>query len=580
MNRLQKLAARVFSGTIKKQVDQQTTENTQKILHHTQNQIKTYFGGSGGYSGSRYATSAGRGNKFAGAMSNSDTILFDHTNLRQKARKGMQDHTAFKSIAYSKADMTIGTGLIPKPAPLTKILGITPEAGEEWAEDVASRFMLWANSKDSDRTGTNNFWQNQHLYQIWKIRDNDIFPRFYYSKDRKLVNPLQIGFVDPNQIRGHAFTSTYMQFENDDGILRDKNGKETGYKVWVTGSDGTLKDIDVPAVGARSGRRIMLHGHSIEYAGQGRGITEFAHALNDLANVADFEISHILKAISQSSIALSVKPGKDAPAVNPFAGQTGIRTDAALQDIPTGENPDEERLLSFRDLPEAGFNVPGSVTVANLQAGEQLESLSNTAPVTGYAEFLDTFYTSLASSMRSSVEVVRKKFEQNYSSSRGALLLVYDVVKIDRQDHVADFDSYVWEAWLSEEIAAGRVKAPGWTDPVLRAAWLNMSWKGSPMPNIDPMKTQKSDLGYVKMGAQSLGDVAENLNGSDVKTNMAKLTREYKSLPECPIDQPRQLQATGGNGGQQASGENTDAQAAFLMEMMEKLENIEAAIDG
>ena len=81
------------------------------------------------------------------------------------------------------------------------------------------------------------------------------------------------------------------------------------------------------------------------------------------------------------------------------------------------------------------------------------------------------------------------KFNQNYSASRAALLLFWRVARIWQGEQVADFLDLLYEMWLSEEIAGGRISAPGFSDPMMKQAWLCSSWRGQPMPNIDPMKT-------------------------------------------------------------------------------------------
>lgn len=132
------------------------------------------------------------------------------------------------------------------------------------------------------------------------------------------------------------------------------------------------------------------------------------------------------------------------------------------------------------------------------------------------------------------MEVVLKKFSNNYSASRGTLILCWRSAQIEGMEMSADFLDPVYEMWLSEEIAAGRISAPGWSDYRLRAAWLSCEWAGSPMPNIDPLKTAEADKAYVELSAQTLDDVARNFNGSSGKANRTKNIRQFEELPEPP----------------------------------------------
>jgi hypothetical protein len=208
--------------------------------------------------------------------------------------------------------------------------------------------------------------------------------------------------------------------------------------------------------------------------------------------------------------------------------------------------------VSYVPLPEATIAVPGSVGVFNLSAGEELKPFSNSAPVTGFQFFVESLASHLSASLSIPLEIVLMRFNQNYSASRAALMLFWRVVQIWREELVSDFLNVVFENWLAGEIASGRVQAPGWTDPRMRAAWLKNQWIGAPMPNIDPTKTAAADQLYAQLGAQTLDRIALNYNGSSGKMNRIKLAREFKELPQPPWS----IIPFGGSSGTPAKGGN------------------------
>jgi lambda family phage portal protein len=534
-NPISSFVAWAFSKQIKSQAMDKTNEFIQVATKVLKSKVSAYHRGDG-YSSGR---AGGSGSKFVKGLSASGrSILLRHYEIRQNARDAIQDSPQAKMIVDRFGDTVVDTGLKVKPAPKFKILGITPEQAEEWAEDVAERFDSWASSKKSDRSEVNTFYQNQRSYHIFQQRDNDMFVRFFYNSSKKLANPLQIKFIDPNQIRGHGYTSTYAQYKYDDGIIRDAADREIGYKIWEYNNDGVYKEHTIPAKGKRSGRTLMIHGYNPEYANQGRGYSRLSHILQEIENLTDFTVSHIMKAIQQTVFTMYVKPSDKHPASNPLEGRVGPRAEGVYNTTDQDNEvtaEDEDPIVKFSNMPEATFDVPGSVGVFNLQEGEDLKPFEHSAPVDKYDTFVDAFFKHLSASMSMPAEVALMRFEQNYSASRGALTLFWDVVKIWRKEMESDFLDPVYESWLSEEIAAGRIQAPGWSDPVMRQAWLNAWWAGKPMPNIDPMKTAKADQLYVEMGAQTLDDVAENFNGSSGKANRAKITREFEELPESPF---------------------------------------------
>ncbi len=384
-----------------------------------------------------------------------------------------------------------------------------------------------------------NFYQSQRLAEIQQQRENDYFVRLFYNRRRDLLNPLQVGFVDADQIVGDAYTNTTGLQLAGDGIVTDAAGREVGYKVKWIDKDGEYHERTIPAVGARSGRRLMLHGFRPEYAGQRRGYSPLSHAIQEFENLTDFTLAQIKKAINQSNLTMFIKPSKDQVASNPWAdllrpgaaGPASAQYGANPTDAPEGANPLAlEEYLQWRHMPEAMHRVPGSVAMANLQEGEEVKPFESTAPKAEFDKFVDHFTAHLSASRSMPIEVLLMKFGTNYSASRGALVLFWRIAQIWRYELECDFLNPVFEMWLSEELAAGRVRAPGWNDPRLRAAWLHNHWWGAPLPIIDPVKAMRADQGYAAMGAQDLDEVTRNLNGGNGEIKRAKLVKHFDEL--------------------------------------------------
>jgi lambda family phage portal protein len=497
-----------------------------------------YWGGQA--YGNSYYTGGGDGSKWPYGLSNSGrSPILNHQLLRQNARSAYHDTLAAKSVVDRYADTVINVGLKLEATPNADTLGLTVEQIEKWASQVEQAFDLWASSKKSTLNESMTFYQTQRVVSIAQQRDGEYFCRLHYSNRRDLLNPLQISFFDPNQVRGDSLTSTYMPLQWFNGIKKDKNGKEIAYNIWIWEGD-RYKQVELPAFSKKSKRKFVLHGYQPEYFFQDRGYSRLSHALQEFENLTDFTSAQIKKAIIQSTINMYVKPSKDNAASAPFDGITNDRP-AGPADLfggsveQAGVTTPLEDLVRYTSLPEATFDSPGSVGVFNLKEGEDLKPFDGTAPAESYEQFTSAFISHLSASFSIPIEVLLMKFGQNYSASRGALILFWQVAQIWQKEIASDFLDPIYEMWLSGEIASGRISAPGWSDPRLRAAWLSNNWIGVPMPNIDPMKTAKADQVYAEMGAHTLDRVARSLNGSDGKRNRAKLAREFEELPESPF---------------------------------------------
>jgi lambda family phage portal protein len=514
-------------------------ENIKKVAYRD-NKVDANY--SGGYS--NYSTLGGKsgGAKWDYGLSSSGAShTIDHYKMRQNARDLFHDSLDARGIIERMADSVVDTGLVLECKPDHKTLGLDPEKAEEWSADVERRFHLYANDKKQHRAGNMNLYQMQRLYEIAQQRDNDIFMRFYYSQSRKLQNPLQFGMIDPNQIRATAFTSTWSQFGYDDGIIKNADGSEKAYKVWLSdpAKPGSYKNLEIPRIGAKSGRTMMIHGFNPEYAGQTRGYARLGFAIQEMENLTDFTSASIKKAINQSNLVLSVENQQKDPEqsfdelVSSSQNALGtVNTSAALSQ--ESEEIIDRLALSCNHLPEATLDTPGSTLVVGNGQGDTIKMLGNSAPADDFKSFIEVFTERLAAAVSIPQEVVLMKFGQNYSASRATLLLFWKVVEMWRLEMAVDFLNPLFESWLTEEIAAGRISAPGWNDPVLKQAWLNCGWIGAPLPSIDPGKEAKARKDNLEMNLTTLEREARNLNGSDAKTNIEKNKKMFKEIAPVP----------------------------------------------
>ena len=488
------------------------------------------------------------GSKFHRGISGSGrSIILSHYALRQNARTAYHETPQARSVVDRMADSVADTGLRLEAIPAASILGISEEQAEEWGSDIEAKFDAFARSKGQNRSGLMNLYQKQRLYQIYQHRDNDIFVRLYYDhNDKDLLSPLQFEFIDTNQIRGYAYTSTFGLQGFHDGIKRDERGREVEYKIWKRAGIGRFEEVLIPAKSEDGKRLFMLHGFSPEYAGQGRGYSRLSHALQEFQNITDFSLATIQKAINQASFVGYVKPSDDEDAPDIMKGirtQGGIGPAASAYGEtpcpPAGaQNVTEESLkpISCYEVDEFTSRQPGGMFIANLTKGSDLKMVDTKAPADSFDTFVDSFSSYLFASHSMPLEVGLMKFGNNFSASRAALLLFWRVVQIWRDEMAADFLDPIYAMFVAEEIAAGRVLAPGWSDPRMRSAWLRNAWIGNPAPDIDPSKTSKSVLDYMKAGVLTGKRAARNHNGSDIKSNLATLEQEFGTRPNPLVE--------------------------------------------
>lgn len=465
--------------------------------------------------------------------------IFDHRALRANTRDAMYDSMHGRAIVTRFADNIAGGGLRARFEPDAGVLGRTEEEMEDWGRDVSERFHLYMSSKSFSTDGTMNGYQSQWLYALCQQRDNDMYARLHYERSSGRISPLSVQHMDPDQLVGYSYTPSDGTINHvNSGIEYDGKGREKAFTFNIKLSDGTVEQRRVPKYGSRSGKQYMIHAFRAEYSGQREGYSLLSHCLQRFQDLTTLNQSYLQKAILESTIGGWTKPAKDAPA---SGGMEDFSTESVdvIEDLLSGTDVSPEakaelRKTALRTFPELAVRQPGAVWVANAGAGEEIQAFKMDTPKEAYGAYIDNLVEYLVASSGMSIEFLKNKFGQNYSASRATLVLVWRIIDMWRQEMIADYLNVVAFAWLGEEIAAGRIAAPGWSDPILRAAWIKIRWIGSSMPNIDPKKEAEANKTNALIGATTLDDCALRHNQSDGKRNRAQLTREYEELPLPP----------------------------------------------
>ena len=131
-------------------------------------------------------------------------------------------------------------------------------------------------------------------------------------------------------------------------------------------------------------------------------------------------------------------------------------------------------------------------------------------------------------------DLLLKSFNSSYSASRAALLEAWKAFKMRREWFVADFCAPIYEIWMAEAVARGRLSAPGFfTDPALRAAYLGAEWIGPSQGQLDPVKEITAEILAVSEGFSTREQSTIRLNGGQWDANIDQLARENTKLAEA-----------------------------------------------
>ena len=175
--------------------------------------------------------------------------------------------------------------------------------------------------------------------------------------------------------------------------------------------------------------------------------------------------------------------------------------------------------------------APGAIY--DLPPGKDVTTVDPKRSDTQFESFVNTCITVIASSMGIPKEVLIKKYESNYTAARAALLDFWRTVRVYRTRFNTAFNQPIYEQWLSEAVATGRIDAPGFfDDPAVRLAWCGCSWMGASMGHVDPLKEVNAAEVRIRNNITTEEQEAMEYNGNDRSAIVRQRKKEIAERAE------------------------------------------------
>lgn len=457
-----------------------------------------------------------------------DDIDFNNATLRQRARMLYMAAPVAAAAINTNCTKIVGKGLRMKCNLNADILKLSPEAAKKWGMKTEAEFKLWCEKgANCDVLGENNFYEIQHLAVKSWLMSGDVFAVLKRTKST-FINPytLRIQLVEADRIctpydkRLIAFGNTEgNNGENPihDGVEVDENGKIIAYHICSEYplSDRLCKNaewIRVEAVGKETGLPNILQIMDPERPDQYRGVTALAPVIEILLQGRRYTESELMAALVQTYLTAWIETGTD-PSGMPNLGDG---------------NSEEEAEDDEEDYPEPEMS-PGNII--HLKKGEKVSFGNPNIPTAGFEAFMQSIIKQAGAALELPYDVLIKEFNSSYSAAKGALEEAWEVFKKKRSWFVNDFCQPIYEVWLSEAVASGRISAPGFfTNPLIRNAWCGARWDGPAQTHLDPVKEAKANAAEVAMGWKTNEQVTREFYGENWEENMNALKYEQELI--------------------------------------------------
>ncbi|HGE7088402.1 TPA: phage portal protein [Klebsiella aerogenes] len=454
---------------------------------------------------------------FSKAGSPDDDIVKNIDVLRERSRDLFMGNPLSTGAIKTIRTNVVGSGLKLNANIDAEFLGLTPEEAREWEKHVEREFRLWADSPNCDASRMCTFGQLQSLVQISALTSGDVFATLPVIKRKGVIYDLCVYLVEGDRV-----------CNPEDRIIPDLyGGVEVGefsepVAYWIAkhhpaSTSGFAQRIweRVPAFGKKTGRRNVLHiMQDFERPGQRRGVPVLAPVIESLKQLGRYTDAELVAAVVSGMFTVFVKT--DAP--DGPIGEAGI---APYEQI---DNHDDNTLEM------------GSGSVVSLADNESIETANPGRPNTAFDGFVVAICRQIGAALELPYELLVKHFTASYSASRAALLEAWKMFRMRRDWMVQSFCQPIYEEWLSEAVAKGRVIAPGFFyGPEFKAAWCGAQWYGPSQGQLDPLKEVKAAKMRVDEVFSSREKEAAEMSGVNWEETARIRGREENTLRELKL---------------------------------------------
>ena len=466
-----------------------------------------------------------------------------HT-LRQRSRELYMTSPVATSAIVTNRTNVVGQGLVVKPSVDYKTLGLRKEEAEVLNRQIKREFSLWAESKQCDSMRLNNFAELQQIAMISWLLNGDCFATLQYKSVPQFPYELKIRLIEADRVSNPDSMPGYINRELKaingnrifNGVEIDDYGEIVAYYISDYYPGDYIKTNHwsrVEAFGKTKGNPNVIHIMCGERPEQYRGVPYLAPVIETIKQLTRYTDAEIMAAVINGLFAVFVKTEEGEDNID-FEGVEEER------DILTPEN----NIAHMKQQPENELKL-GNGMINYLKEGESIEIADAKRPNVNFDAFVTSFLSYIGAALEIPVELLTKRFTASYSASKGALLEAWKAFRMRRSWFTDDFCQPIYEIWLAEAVAKGRIQAPGFfLDPFIRKCYCKASWNGPAPGHLDPVKEAQAAELRVKGGFSTRTSEAIEMNGSDFNENVELLHEENKKLFEANIEEK---EVTGGN---------------------------------
>ena len=451
-----------------------------------------------------------------------DNIDLFSSTLRKRARDLYAGGGLARSGPETLTTSVVGWGIQPKPKIDGDFLGLSDDAREAMEQSILREFRLWAENPMCDAERQQNFYGLQQLAFLSMLMSGDVFALFGMKQNKRTPYQTTVRLLEADRICSPESGGDSVSVETEsggrivDGVEIDREGEVVRYHVasrspLAENNSRELTWTAIDAIGKDTGYPNILHIMTYERPEQRRGIPFVSAEIELLKQFTRYMNAELAANVVSAMLTCFIVSEEDD---GKFGMEDAVNEDERVTD-------DD---LSLELAPGAIYNLP---------PGKDIKTVNPLRSNTQFETFVNTCIMVIASSMGIPKEVLVKKYESNYTAARAALLDFWRTVRVYRTRFNTAFNQPIYEQWLSEAVAIGRIDAPGFfDDPAIRQAWCGCLWMGASMGHVDPLKEVNAAATRIANNISTQEQEASEYNGNDWAANVRQRRKEITVLQD------------------------------------------------
>lgn len=415
------------------------------------------------------------------------------------------------------ATKVVGQGLKLQARPDRKYLKLSDDEAQQIEAELE---RLWAHFEDrADYRRVDHLadleYQALHLF----LEHGDVFVVLTGDKGADDLFNLKVQLVEGGRV---CNPDNVADTDKIAGGVEFENGKPVAYHVAsrhpldYSRTASKVTWTRVPAFGTKTGRRNVLHIMEATRANQTRGVPILATCLELFKQLGDWSSAEITAAVMNSCFAIvsHTEGGGAIPETN---------EDAASDSTSAG------------GLGRVDFTFESGLLLDGLGPNEEVKGFAATRPNPDFDPFFISMCRQIAVRLGLSASIMIRHFTASYSASRGEMLQVWEIVMRRRAMWARKFRQPLYAEMAAEGVERGIIALRGWSNPLMRAAWLKGRWIGPSQGQLNPKDEVEAAALKVQHNFSTEEEQTAEITGGDYDSNIEQRAREVKRNREAGI---------------------------------------------